>query len=50
MVKAMSVCIMAASALGFSFGVRARTEIKIWYVEGMHMLEIKKNLGFKGTY
>lgn len=43
MVKATSVCIVTASALGFSLEVRARTEIKIWYVEGVHMLEIILN-------
>ena len=45
MVKITSVhlCIVAASGLGFSFGVRAWTEMKIWYVEGM-WLYAKSNL------
>ena len=30
--------IVAASALGFSFGVRARTEI--WCVVGIHVLKV----------
>jgi len=29
-----------ASALGFSFGVKAQTEMKIWCVVGMHMLKV----------
>ena len=33
MVKATSVCIIAASGLGFSFRVRAWDRMKIWYVE-----------------
>ena len=39
MIKVASVCIVAASELRFSFGVRSQTEMKIWYVEGMHMLK-----------
>ena len=40
MVKVMSLLIEGESALGFSFGVRAQTEIKIWCVKGMHLLKI----------
>ena len=36
MVKVMSLLIKPESALGFSFGVRAQTEMKIWYVTGMY--------------
>ena len=39
------------SALGFSFGVRAQTESKIWCVTGMYMGKVvssEKNLGVKG--
>ena len=38
--RVTSLLIIAASALGFSFGVRARTEIKVWCVVGMHMLKV----------
>ena len=47
----MKLLIIAASALGFSFRVRARTEMKIWCVVGMHMLRVvgnEYNLGVKG--
>ena len=40
MVRVTSLFIIAASALGISFGVRARTEMKIWCVVGMHLLKI----------
>ena len=39
-VRVTSLLIIAASALGFSFGVRAQTEMKIWCVVGMHMLKV----------
>ena len=48
MVKVTSLLIVAESALGFSFGVRDPTEIKIWCVKGMHMprlISSEKNLG-----
>ena len=32
--------IIAASTLGFSFGVRARTEMKIWCIVGMHKVKM----------
>ena len=48
MVKVLSLLIVAESALGFSFGVRAQTESKIWCVKGMHLTSSEKNLGFKG--
>ena len=31
----MDLFIVAASTLGFSFGVRALTEMKMWCIEGM---------------
>ena len=40
MVKATSVCTVVASGLAFSFGVRAWTKMKMWYVEGMYMLKL----------
>ena len=40
-VKVTSLLMKAESALGFSFGVRALTEMNIWCVKGML-------LGFKG--
>ena len=48
--RVLSVCIVAASGLGFSFGVRAWTEMNtcIWYVKRICVLKIMKNLGFKG--
>ena len=36
----MSLLIIAAIAPGFSFGARARTEMKIWCVVGIHMLKV----------
>ena len=40
MVRVMSLLIIAASVFGFSFGVRALTEMKICCVVGMHMLKV----------
>ena len=40
MVRVTSLLIIAASALRFSFTVRALTEMKIWCVIGMHMLKV----------
>ena len=40
MVRVTSLLIIAASALGLSFEVRARIEMKIWCVVGMHMLKV----------
>ena len=40
MVKVTSLHIKAGRALGFSFGVKAQTEMKIWCVTGMCMLKI----------
>ena len=51
MVKVMSLLVKAGSGLGFSFGVRAWTEMEIWCVEGMYRLKLvssEKNSGFKG--
>ena len=49
MVKVTSLLIKAGSALGFSFGVRAQTDIGC--AKGMHLLKVvtsEKQLGFKG--
>ena len=40
MVRVMSLLIIVASALGFSFAVRALAEMKIWCVIGMHMVKV----------
>ena len=40
MVRVTSLLIIAAVALGFSFAIRALTEMKIWCVVGMHMLKV----------
>ena len=40
MVRVTSLLIIAASALGFSFGVRAQAEMKLWCVVGMYMLKV----------
>ena len=40
MVRVTSLLIIAASALGFSFGVRALTEMKIWCIVGINMLKV----------
>ena len=51
MVKVMSLLIKPESALGFVFGVRAQTEMKIWCTTGMCMLKVvssETNLGVKG--
>ena len=51
-VKITSVVIRAGSEHRFSFGVRAWTEMEIWYAKGMYMLKVvssgKKRLTFKG--
>ena len=44
MVEVTSVCIVAADEPTFSFGVRAWTEMKIWYVEGSHVYARIKGL------
>ena len=53
-VKITSVLIKAGSEHRFSFGVRAWTEMEIWYAKGMYMLKVvssgKKRLTFKGIY
>ena len=40
LVKVTTTLIDAENALGFSFGVRAQTEMKIWCVKGMYKLKI----------
>ena len=51
MVKVTSLLVNAGSGPGFSFGVRAWTEMEIRSVKGKLMLKLvssEKNLGFKG--
>ena len=51
MVNVTSLLAKAESGVGFSFGVRAWTEVKIWCVKGMYRLKLissEKYLGFKG--
>ena len=52
MVKVTSLLVKAGSGVGFSFGVRARTEMEIWCVKGMFRLklisQVKKVQGLKG--
>ena len=51
MVKVTSLIVKAGSGLRFSFGVRAWTEMEIWYVKGMYRLKLvscENNSGFKG--
>ena len=43
MVKVMSLLIKPESALGFVFGVRAQTEMKIWCIIGMCMLKVSSD-------
>ena len=38
--KVTSLLIGAENALGFSFGVRAQTEMKIWCVKGLYKLKV----------
>ena len=50
MVKVMSLLAKAGSGLGFSFGVRAWTEMEIRCVKGMCRLKLvssEKKLGFE---
>ena len=44
MVKVTSLLIKPESALGFSFRVRAQTEMKIWCAKGMCMLEVVSSI------
>ena len=48
MVKVTSLLILAASSLGFSFGVRAQTEIKIWWIYMPKVASSEKNSDVKG--
>ena len=51
MVNVMSLLAKAGSTVGFSFGVRAWTEMKIRCVKGMYrpkLISSEKNTGFKG--
>ena len=47
MVKVVSLLIVAGSTLGFSFGVRAPAEMKIWCVKGMYVVSSKTKFGVK---
>ena len=51
MVKVTSLLAKAGSGLRFSFGVRAWTEMEIWYIKGMQRLKLvssENNSVFKG--
>ena len=51
MVKVTSLIVKAGSGLGFSFGVRAWTEMEIRCAKGMYRLKLvsgERNLGIKG--
>ena len=51
MVKVMSLLAKVGSGLGFSFGVRAWTEMEIWCAKGMYRLKLvsgERNSGIKG--
>ena len=51
MVNITSLLAEAGSGVGFSFGVKAWTEMEIRYVKGMYRLKLvssENNLGFKG--
>ena len=45
--KVMSLLIEAESTLGFSFRVRAQTEMKIWYIKGVYMLKVVSSEKFR---
>ena len=51
--RSTSLLIKSESALGFSFGVRAQTEMKIWCIKGTRILKKsqvkKKTLGVNGV-
>ena len=47
MFKLTSLHILAESALGFSFGVRAQTEMKIWCIKA-GVLKVVSSEGVKG--
>ena len=51
MIKVTSLLAKAVGGLGFSFGVRAWTEMEMRCVKGMYRLNLvssETNLGFKG--
>ena len=54
MVKVTCLLNNAGSRLGFSFGVRAWTEMEIWSVKAyicmLKVVSSEKNLGFKENY
>ena len=45
----MSLLLVAESALGFNFGVRAPKELEIWCAKGMYTLKVVSS-GKKGSY
>ena len=50
MVNITSLLAKVGSTVGFSFGVRAWTEMEIWCVKGMYRLKLitsENNTGFK---
>ena len=40
MVKVTSLLIKAGTGVGYSFGVRALTEMKMWSIKDMHRLKV----------
>ena len=52
MVKVMSLLIKPETALGFVFGVRVQTEMKIWCITSMCVLKVvssETNLGVNSS-
>ena len=47
MANVTSLLAKAGSGVGFSFGVRAWTEVEIWCVKGMYRLKLISSEGFK---
>ena len=50
MVKVTSLITKAGSGLGFSFGVRAWTEMEIRCIKGMYRLKVVPCEGFKAIH
>ena len=48
MVKVTSLLVKTGSGRGFSFGVRAWIEIKIWCVKGMYRLKLVSSEKIQG--
>ena len=48
MVKVMGLLSVTESALGFSFGVRAPVEMKVWCMKSMYMLKVVSGGSIEG--